>query len=178
MIARRSVTLGLLLGAAATCASEKSTVARSGLVALEKSFNRKVETLYDDPFALLGPARGVYLDGYGAVFSAEVNLAPAAISPFRPQMKPEDIAKLRQRKLDRLPLLRQAMRQLLSEAAVSLEGLPREERIAVAVSLFYLPWESQTGLPGQLLMQSRRGQLMEARGKEEALNTAIEEKVF
>ena len=32
----------------------------------------------DDPVAVIGLTQGAYIDGYGAVFMSEVNLAPAA----------------------------------------------------------------------------------------------------
>ena len=42
---------------------------------MEKSLDNRIARLWqDNPFVLLGPTRGVYLDGYGAVFTAEVNL--------------------------------------------------------------------------------------------------------
>ena len=42
---------------------------------MEKSLDERISKLWDDnPYLLLGTTRGVYLEGYGAVFTAEVNL--------------------------------------------------------------------------------------------------------
>src|SRR5260370_456257 len=50
-------------------------VKRAALIAMEKSFDQRIVRLADDPYLLVGDTRGVYLEGYGAVFTAEVNLA-------------------------------------------------------------------------------------------------------
>ena len=58
-----------------------------------------------DHVDLLGPTRGLYLNDYGAVFTAEVSLIETPNSPFRPEIPPELKAGVHQRKLDHLPLL-------------------------------------------------------------------------
>ena len=48
---------------------------RTTLAAAEKSLDDRIAGLWgDNPLIVLGPTRGVYLEGYGAVFTAEVNL--------------------------------------------------------------------------------------------------------
>lgn len=162
--------------------AERPRVTRAALAAVEKSFDRRLEGVLDSPFLLLGMTRGVYLEGYGAVFTAEVNLASGpTITPFRPQITKEEIAKLRLRKLERLPAVKNAMREMLVASAGSLDTVPAEERLAVGVSLFYFSWEDATGLPSQVLMQAPRKTLLEfqtGRRDRAALAAAVEVREF
>ncbi len=65
----------LLVVAASAIASDAPRVPRTTLAAAEKSLDNRFAGLWsDNPFVMLGPTRGVYLEGYGAVFTAEVNL--------------------------------------------------------------------------------------------------------
>ena len=76
--------------------SEKPRFKRAALTAMELSFDRRLTTLADDPYLLIGPTRGVYLEHYGAVFTAEVSLSNSlAPNPFRPAITKDDIAKTR-----------------------------------------------------------------------------------
>ena len=116
----------------------------------------------DDPFVLLSFTQGVYLENVGAVFIAEVNLAPGGgASPFRQVVPKETLEKVRAIKLDRLPKLRKEMREMLVGSAGMLDAIPGNERIAIAVSLFHHPGENTTGLPAQILMEAPRGALVE-----------------
>src|SRR5437870_61767 len=111
---------------------------RAALIAMEKSFDRRIEGIADDRYILVGFTRGVYLEGYGAVFTAEVNLANGpARSPFRPTISKEDIDRIHAKKLERLPALRQCMKDTLLDAAASLDEVPAGEQVAVGVSLLY-----------------------------------------
>src|ERR1700728_4101042 len=88
----------------AGAANASPRVTRPMLVAMEKSLDSRVTRLsQENPFLLLGPTRGIYLDGYGAVFTAEINLvsSPTAMLMFRPQMTKEEIEQHRQKKLSR-----------------------------------------------------------------------------
>src|SRR5438046_10620376 len=52
---------------------------------LEKHFDTKLATRYgpNDPIDLLGGTRGIYLDGYGIVFTTDVSLiVTSPINPF------------------------------------------------------------------------------------------------
>ena len=128
-----------------------------------------------DPFVLLGPTRGIYLDGYGAVFTAEINLvsAPAALMMFRPQLTKEEIEQHRQKKIARLPQLKEAMRQALLDSAASLDGLPAEQQIVVVAMLSKYPWEDSTGLPLQIMMQATKRDLLDQRNNPTALDSVI-----
>ena len=45
--------------------------------------------------------------------------------------------------------------------ASSLDTVPANERIALGVKLLYHPWEDNTGLPSQILMQAERQKLVD-----------------
>jgi hypothetical protein len=64
--------------------------------------------------------------------------------------------KIRQRKLDRLPALRQAMRDVWRDSATTLTSVPDNQQVVVAVRLLYLPWEDTHGLPGEIVMKGDR----------------------
>lgn len=176
----------LLLLAVAALGSppvEAPQVTRAALMTMEKVFDSRIERLsIEDPFDLLGSTRGVYLEGYGAVLTAEANLVIGpVITPFRPTVTKEEIARLHAKKQQRLPVLKQAMREMLADAAASLDAVPPNEQIVVAVSLFYFSWEERTGLPGQILMQAQRQALVNRKlGRLSAadLDSAIQTKEF
>jgi hypothetical protein len=144
--------------------TERPRFKRGALTAMEQSFDHRLTRLADDPYLLVGFTRGVYLEGYGAVFTAEVNLAIGpSPSPFRPVITKEDIARIRAKKLERFPALRQCMRDMLLSAAASLDEVPANEQIAFGVSLLYRPDEDASGMPGQILMQGEKGKLLDAK---------------
>ena len=153
---------------------------RAGLIAMERSFDQRLKQLApDDPYILIGPTRGVYLDGYGAVLTSEVNLANGPRpSPFQPIVGKEGITKIRQLKLERLPVLRQSMRETLMAAASSLDEVPAKEQIVVVVSLVYFSEEDSTGMPGQILMQGERGKLIDAKLGRISLDSVVKAKEF
>jgi hypothetical protein len=166
-----AVILGLLF--AGPPPMQPPRVTRGALAALESNFDQRFEKFnIADPFDLLGTTRGVYLEGYGVVFSAELNLVVTANpSPFRPPFTKQDIARLHAHKLERLPLLKQTMREMLVSAAASLESLPPNEQIVLAVTLFHYSWEDSSGLPGQIVMQAQRQQLLNSATRETAIHT-------
>ena len=144
--------------------TEKPRFHRAALTAMEQSFDQRLMRLADDPYLLIGNTRGIYIEGYGAVFTAEVSLANGASpNPFRPTITKEDMARIRAKKLERLPLLKQCMRDMLLNAAASLDETPASEQIVVGVSLIYYPGEDKSGMPGQILMQGAKGQLLDAK---------------
>src|SRR5216683_2222880 len=157
-------------------ASIPPRVTRTAVAAMEKSFDRRLELVgIDDPFLPLGSTRGVYLDGYGVVFSTELNLvATAGLSPFRPAYTKEEIARLKQKKIQRLDALRQNMKDMLVSSAASLDAIPDSEQIVLGVTLFYYSWEDSSGLPTQVVIQAPKKVLLQAmHGNKAALDAAI-----
>lgn len=157
----------LCLLAAGFGAAQRGGVSRDALAGMERAFDQRIQRFdLNDPLDLLGSTRGVYLQGYGAVFTAEVNLiAGAVITPFRPKPSLPELEKLRQRKAARLKQLERQMREVMLELAAALTGVPSEEHIALGVSLFYFSWENREGLPSQVVMRARRQALLEARAR-------------
>ena len=139
--------------------TEKPRVPRQTLADVERRFDTKLASLggANDPIDLLGAARGIYLDGYGAVFTAEASLiVTPGLNPFRPVMTEPEKEKVRQRKLDRLPMLKQLMRDMWRDSATTLTSIPDNQQVVVAVRLLYLPWEDTRGLPGEIVMKGDR----------------------
>ena len=156
--------LAVLLAAASTAPpQEKQALTREALAAVEKSFDGRIAKLgQEEPFDLLGNTHGVYLEGHGAVFSAEVSpIVTPGISPFRPSIPKEMVEKIHQKKLERIPLLKQAMREMLVSAASALGALPSNEQVAVGVTLLYYSWEDKSGLPSQIVMQAPKSRLLD-----------------
>ena len=155
----------LVPAARAVEVSPKAAAIRKQIVDVERSIDRRFRDLRDtQPMTLLGATRGVYLEGYGAVFTLEVNLYPsAALSPFRQSYTEEEKRQLNVRKKQRLEDLEQKAREILVEESAKLVSLPDGEKVALAVSLFHFAWEDLTGLPRQLVMAAARSLLAEAR---------------
>ena len=138
-------------------------VTRASVAAMEDSLDNRIMRLrIDAPFYLVGGSRGLYVDGYGVMFAMELNLVATNFSPFRPKFTQDELLKLKHEKEQRLPVLRQAMRQILIDSAGSLDGVPPTENIAIGVTLVYQQWEESGGLPRQIVMQAPKKVLMEA----------------
>ena len=152
-----------LLAALAIAFAAVPRVSRDALAAMELSFDKRIRTITaDPPFELLGNTRGVYLEGYGAVFTTEVNLAQSmTITPFSLTIPKEYAVKLRQRKLERVPVLKRNMQESLVAMASSLDAVPAKEQVVLGVTLFYHTWEDRNGLPSQIMMQAERQKLLD-----------------
>ena len=139
--------------------TEKSRVPRQALSDLERRLDTKLASLggANDPIDLLGAARGIYLDGYGVVLTAEASLIiTPGLSPFHQEITQPEKEKVHQRKLDRLPMLKQVMRDMWRDSATGLTAIPDNQQVVIAVRLLYLPWEDTRGLPGEIVMKGDR----------------------
>ena len=139
--------------------TEKSRVPRQALSDLERRLDTKLASLggANDPIDLLGAARGIYLDGYGVVLTAEASLIiTPGLSPFHQEITQPEKEKVHQRKLDRLPMLKQVMRDMWRDSATGLTAIPDNQQVVVSVRLLYLPWEDTRGLPGEIVMKGDR----------------------
>jgi len=148
-------------------------VTRAALSVLEKSFDTRFQKgSVTDPFDLLDATQGVYLEGFGAVFSAELNLMVTPnLNPFHQVFTKQEIARIHERKIERLPLLKRNMREMLISSAASLENLPPTEQVVLAVTLFHYSWEDSSGLPAQIVMQAERQKLLSNATRETAIRT-------
>src|ERR1700674_5855807 len=154
----------LLAIAASTIASDAPRVSRDQLVAVEKLLDSHYAKLWEDnELAVLGPTRGIYLEGYGAVMTSEVNpVAGPTLLFMRGPLNKDEIEKFRQKKIGRVPELRRAMRQALIDSAASLDTVPLDEQIVVVAMLSKYPWEDFKGLPHQIMMQAQKKKLLDA----------------
>ncbi|MGA2595203.1 MAG: hypothetical protein ABSH32_35370 [Bryobacteraceae bacterium] len=162
-----------LLFAGQTPPASQVRITRAALSGVEKNFDGHfARANTPDSFDLLGNTRGVYLEGFGAVFSSELNLLVTPnLNPFHTSFTKPEIARIHERKLERVLLLRQNMRQMLVASAAALENLPPQEQIVLAVTLFHYSWEDYSGLPSQIVMQAQRQQLLSNATRETAIRT-------
>jgi hypothetical protein len=125
---------------------------------VERSFDDKLRALGEpNTVDLLGATRGLYLDDYGVLFTAEIGLvSPPAVYPFHPAISEQDKVQLHRSKLERLPKLRDLVKEMARSIAASLPTVPDSQQIVVAVRLDYRNWEDTTGLPGQVMVKADR----------------------
>jgi len=158
----KRLAVAFLLAAALAALPAEAAVGREAVAAVEKNIDGAVRTLdVNDPYDLLGFTRGIYLPGYGIVFTAEVNLVQTMITPFHPEPTGAQRTRLRQKKILRLQFVREMMRQVLVAAAATLDGVPPNEQVVVGVTLFYRAFEEREGLPGQIILQAPRQALLD-----------------
>ena len=132
-------------------------VTLTSLAGLARGFDRSFRMYaVTDPIDVLGNTRGIYLDGFGAVFTTELSpVFTPGLSPFQPNISQQDKEKVRQRKLARLPVVERLMNSMLQSAAKDL-AVPDDQQIVVAVNFVYLPYEDTSGLPGQMVVKATR----------------------
>ncbi|HXB71510.1 MAG TPA: hypothetical protein VNY05_24960 [Candidatus Acidoferrales bacterium] len=150
--------------------AKTTKIAPQNLKELESRFDMQLASIGgpNDPIDILGTTRGLYLDGYGAVFTSEMSLIiTPRINPFHQQMTKEEVAAVHRRKSARLPLLKQAMADMMKNSALALTQIPDSQQIVVAVRLLYLPYEDTTGLPAQVLMSASRRDILNGQIKTE-----------
>ena len=145
-------------------------VKRAMIEGMEHSLDSKLSGLWPrDPLEVVGLSQGTYIQGYGAIFLGEVNLAPAAgISPFHPTVSADEVRRTHEKKVQRMAAIRSAMRAMLVDSARSLDSLPADEQVAVGLSLFYWKWENRDGLPAQIVMHAPRKVLLQSSSAEQA----------
>ena len=144
---------------AAVGTAEKPLLSFAVMSDLEAQLDSKIYAAAgNDPMLLLGQARALYLLGYGAVVTQEVSLVNTpTVSPFRGPITPKEVVQVHQKKIERLPLIKQVMRDMWTATASALNMVPNNEQIVIAVRMLYKPWEDTKGLPGQLVLRGSRG---------------------
>jgi hypothetical protein len=158
-----ATSLLLAVVVATTAADSTPRVNRSVLNAAEKSLDDRIKLLWEDnPLALVGPTRGVYLEGYGAVFTAEINPISGPIALMHSSFTKEEKDRYKKKRLERIPQLEAVLKQTLVTSAASLDPVPVDEQVVIVVDLSHNPWEDVTGLPGQVMVQASKRKLLEA----------------
>lgn len=145
----------------ASSAIAAGNVERVALATAEQRLEDTVQGLWtNNPMALAGAARGVYVQGVGVVLTAEVNLATAQISLMHPSLSEQEQVQLHQTKVSRLPQLKEALKQTLKTVVGDLSAVPDSEKIMIAVILPRYSWEDAAGLPMQVTLQATKAELM------------------
>jgi hypothetical protein len=168
----------LLIVVATLCfAGTEARVPRKAIAALENSLNDKFRTVTADPYDLLGTARGTYLEGYGALFTVELQLVYLSQPmPFRAAYTPAELATMRERKVKKVPVLKEAMRNFLATATSSLDAMPMNERVTMESILWHYKWEDSKGIPERIFMSAEKQKLLQAQAGHVDLSTVIEER--
>jgi hypothetical protein len=159
---RLAALVNLIIVAALAISAAEPRVSRTFLAGAEKSLDGRIVGLWNDQLALVGPTRGLYLDGFGVVLTAEVNLATPPISLMNPTLSGKQLTEMHGKKKARLPVVRAAMKSALMEVADSMAALPANEQVVIAFLFPRYPGEPG-GLPIQLIMQASKQQLLEAK---------------
>jgi len=170
----RSAGIWLLLAALPACAQivkrpaaavasiDRPRFSLDVIYNLEDAFDAKLESSGPERMHVMGATRGLYLPGYGLVFTAELDLTftpmPGGVVPR--QITPEERITYHAKKLQQLPLLQHLMREMVTGSAQKLDPMPEGERIVLAIRLWYQGWEDQTQLPSQILMTADRKSAM------------------
>lgn len=151
---------------------------RDEMTTVERSINARFQRIDEpSPIMLLTAARGAYLEGFGAVFTLEVNLAPIAnVSPFQRSYSEEQKQQLNIRKRARLENLESDARVILIAEAGKLSSLSPKQNVALVISLFHFGWEDLTNLPGQFVMQAEKQTLLDL-AKPETAKAVIKTKL-
>jgi hypothetical protein len=164
--------------APALSAAETMRVSRETVAGVEKSLDGGIRAInVNEPIDLLGFTRGVYLPGYGVVFSSEINLVLTIITPFRPEPKGAELQELKARKQRRLAVMRAWMHDALVGAGAALDQVPAQERVVFAMTLFYQSFEDRTGMPSQIIIEAPRQALSDFKAghiSREQLDAAIQ----
>lgn len=122
----------------------------------------QIDALFDtDMCNVLGNTRGVYLDGYGAVFTTLVNVRTELPNPFN-DFTATKILQIHDTKLKELPALREKLRQslLILAASPQLDSVRPGEQVVSGVTVFYYKWENTHGLPREIIMQAEKQKLL------------------
>jgi hypothetical protein len=155
--------IGLAMAAGAAAGAP---VGRSVIRSAEKLLEARLRPLWPDtPSAIIGGVRGVYLDGYGAVFTAEMNTASENLTPIISALTPAAKDSLHRLKIQRMPQLKTALEQSLAEVGATLDTVPQDEQIVLQVVLDRYEWEAPGGYPAELLLQTTRRKIADAKIK-------------
>ena len=171
-IMKSFVLLLILVTAAYAAAGETPRVDRTQMEKVEKSLDGTLlRFTTDNSHTLIGLTRGVYLEGVGAVFTAEVIVVNAGVNIMHPLPSKEEIVQIRNKKLERIPILRKVLKDALVAAAASLSTIPPDEQVVIAVILPRFQFEDAAGVPAQITVQATKRKLLESKGA--ALDTLI-----
>jgi len=159
------VSFTILVSALYAAAGETPRVNRVQMEIAEKGLDATLQRFTsDNTRTLIGLSRGVYLEGVGAVLTAEVILVNAPVSIMHPLPTKEEVVQMRKTKLERVPQLKKILKDALVAAATSLETIPPDEQIVIAVVVPRFSFEDAAGIPVQVTVQAPRKKLLDSKG--------------
>ena len=85
----------------------------------------------------------------------------------------EELVQMRKTKLARVPQLKKVLKDALVSAATSLETIPPDEQIVIAVIIPRFSFEEAAGIPVQITVQASKRKLLESKGA--ALDAVIQD---
>jgi hypothetical protein len=160
-------TVAILLLAVTALTGGKPPVSATAIALAAQHLDNRLGAMLpaDDAVQQVGLTQGTYIGGYGLIFVGSLNLAPmAGISPFHQTISKEEYARIHQKKMERLPKLRQLMQEQLLNLAASLDTVPADDQIAIAIALFSFRDEDTNGIPSQIVMHAPKKLLIEMQG--------------
>ena len=110
-------------------------VVKQNIEVFEGILSTVLQQNFSDPFAVLEKPKGAYLDGFGTVFSFEIDIATVKRPNLFSQTRstPEEEKKVFN---DRLPKLKELMLKTLADHGDSMTAIGSEEHIAIVAQLF------------------------------------------
>ena len=154
-----------LVPAAYGAGGEATRVDRTQMEKVEKSLDATLLRFTpDNSHTLIGLTRGVYLEGVGAVLTAEVIVVNAPVNIMHPLPSKEEIVQMRKKKIERVPLLKKVLKDALVSTAAALDTVPADEQVVIAVILPRFTFEEAAGLPAQVTVQAPKKKLLESKG--------------
>ncbi|HLH44006.1 MAG TPA: hypothetical protein VKV74_13530 [Bryobacteraceae bacterium] len=160
----RIASLFAIFAGMAATAITPARITRPALRAMEKSLDDRIDRIWpDNPLAVVGLTRAVYLEGFGAVFTAEVSLAYSGISPMHAVLTPPEKAAVTKTKNERVPQLKTALEDALVNSAASLDPLPANEQVVIEVILDRYDWEDKPAYPAEMIVQATKQKLLEVK---------------
>jgi hypothetical protein len=156
-------------------ASGAPHVPRAQVASAENRINSELAAMYpDERYFIMAPARGMFLDNFGLIIMAEINLVTGpAITPFHQEITKEEIARHRDRKLSRLPKLRTDLMSILANTTTMVQLPPEAGNIVLGITLVRYPWENAAGIPTQIILQADWSKLGEARKQGKPLDSVV-----
>jgi hypothetical protein len=150
-------------GAVAVNRGAFAKIPLSTFVQLERGFDEKLRALGagGEPIDPLGATRGIYLEGYGVVFTAEIGLVVTpTLNPFRSSISEAAKTQVHSAKVSRLAALRKVVQEMVTNVATNMGQVPEDQQVVVAVRLAYASWEKTAGLPGLIVAKADRRSAM------------------
>ncbi len=150
--------------AAAVWAATAPRVSANVLKIVESSLDDRIKNLWtENPFSIIRATRGLYLDGYGAVFTVDVSPVLSTTSMMHPTVTKDEVVKGHRARIERVAQLKTAMRLAVADAAASLDPVPADDQITLVVYLAHHEWEDVSDTPGQLTFRGKKKALLDAK---------------